>query len=120
MTNKEKTFFSEQQDYIVQMFKLFKDNDLAVLQIKSDTKFCPLLADAPDSQAVCTQIFSTIVSTLRKDVILPVESTESFLYDIVGESLKSSNEAQIASLSRITASLINKWKDGIEKKKNYF
>ncbi|KAI8092106.1 Dos2-interacting transcription regulator of RNA-Pol-II-domain-containing protein [Thamnidium elegans] len=101
----------EQQEYVIQMFKLFKENDLKVLQIESDAKFCPLSSDAPECQAVCTQIFSTIISTLRKDVALPIESTESFLDYLVAESLKSSNEAQIASLSRITASIINKWKD---------
>lgn len=105
-------FFSEQQEYIIPMFKLFKDGDLTVLQIKSDTKFCPLSQDAPECQVVCAQIFSTIVSALRKDVALPIESTENFLDYLVAESLNSSSDVQIASLSRITASIINKWKDG--------
>lgn len=103
---------SEQQEYIIPMFRLFKDGDLSVLQIESDTKFCPLSQDAPECQAVCTQIFSTIVSALRKDVALPAESTETFLDYMVTESVNSSSHVQIASLSRIVASIINKWKDG--------
>lgn len=94
------------------MFKLFKERNLEIIEIHSSSTFCPILADSPESQTPCTQIFSTIISALRKDVVLPIESAESFLDDIVGEALKSTNQAQVTSLSRIIASIINKWKDG--------
>lgn len=97
------------------MFKLFKDGNLEVLKSSSSARFCPLLAGAPESQTLCTQIFSTMISVLRKDVILPVESTQSFLDEIVSEALKSQNQAQVTSLSRIIASITNKWKDGNSK-----
>jgi hypothetical protein len=104
--------YSEQQEYVTRMFKLFKENDLSDLEISSNEVFCPLSAEAPEAQAVCTEIFSTVISALRKDVVLPNDSTESFLNQIIGEALKSTNQAQVVSLSRTVASIINKWKDG--------
>lgn len=94
------------------MFKLFKEGDLQILDIHSGATFCPLLANAPESQIPCTQIFGTMICAIRKDVLLPIESTELFLNELVEEALKSQNETQVISLARIIASIINKWKDG--------
>ncbi|KAG2213941.1 hypothetical protein INT47_001210 [Mucor saturninus] len=102
---------SEQHDYISTMFKIFKEGNLQILDIHSGATFCPLLANAPESQIPCTQIFGTMICALRKDVVLPIQSTESFLDELVGEALKSQNETQVISLSRMIASIINKWKD---------
>lgn len=103
---------SEQQDYVTRMFKLFKEGDLLNYNIPPNHSFRPLSAVAPEAQAACTQIFSTVVSALRKDVALPVDSIETFLDEIIGEALKSMNQAQVTSLSRVVASVANKWNEG--------
>jgi hypothetical protein len=103
---------SEQQDYAAQTFKYFREANLDDLGLNATPDFCPLSANASENQAACTQIFATVVGVLRKDVCLPIISSETFLDEMVGEALKSNCQAQIVSFSRIIASVINKWKDG--------
>lgn len=95
------------------MFKYFKDLDLSHLGLTATPGFCPLSAQASNAQAACTQIFATVISSFRKNVSMPIESNESFLDDIVAEALRSTHQAQIIAFSRIIASVINKWKDGM-------
>jgi DNA repair/transcription protein MET18/MMS19 len=91
---------------------LFKENDLSIVEVSDKSEFNPLSPNSAEALVACTQLFSTIVCSLRKDVKIPVESTELFLDEMVGKALKASNQAQVTSLSRIVASVINKWKDG--------
>lgn len=105
-------FFSEQEEYIAQIFKYFKETNISDFGFNATSDYCPLSAEASENQAICTQIFATIIGVIRKDVSLPIASTASFLDEIISEALKSTFQAQILSFSRIIASIINKWKDG--------
>ncbi|CAO0790534.1 unnamed protein product [Mucor circinelloides] len=102
---------SEQEEYATQAFRYFKEKDLDTLGLKATPNFCPLSAQASKAQAACTQLFATVVASLRKNATVPIQSNESFLDDIVSEALKSTHEKQILAFSRIIASIINKWKD---------
>lgn len=105
-------FFSEQKEYTAQIFKYFKEAILTDIGLNATSNFCPLSAKATENQAACTQIFATVIGVLRKDVSMPIVSSESFLDEIIGEALKSTCQAQVVSFLRIVASIINKWKDG--------
>ncbi|EPB91135.1 hypothetical protein HMPREF1544_02015 [Mucor circinelloides 1006PhL] len=102
---------SYQQEYATQAFRYFKEKDLDTLGLKATPNFCPLSAQASKAQAACTQLFATVVASLRKNATVPIQSNESFLDNIVSEALKSTHEKQILAFSRIIASIINKWKD---------
>ncbi|KAI8647563.1 RNAPII transcription regulator C-terminal-domain-containing protein [Parasitella parasitica] len=102
---------SDQEDYAVKVFKYFKDLDLRHLGLDALPTFSPLSAQASKPRAASTQLFATVVSSFRKDVTMPVASNNAFLDEIVGQALISTNQPQILAFSRITASIINKWKD---------
>ncbi|KAL9549495.1 hypothetical protein MBANPS3_005181 [Mucor bainieri] len=102
---------SEQEEYATQAFRYFKDLDLTPLGLKTASTFRPLSAQASEAQAACTQLFATVIASFRKSVVLPIQSNQSFLDDIVGEALGSMHEKQLLAFSRIIASIINKWKD---------
>ncbi|KAL7335341.1 hypothetical protein PS15p_200831 [Mucor circinelloides] len=102
---------SEQEEYATQAFRYFKEKDLDALGLKATPNFCPLSAQASKAQAACTQLFATVVASLRKNATMPIQSNESFLDNIVSEALTSTHEKQILAFSRIIASIINKWKD---------
>lgn len=102
------------------MFKLFKENDLLTIGVSDNAKFDANSVNASDATAACTQIFSTIVCSLRKEVKIPMESNELFLNDVVERAVNNSHQPQVTSLARIVASVINKWKDGIDMKNSLF
>ncbi|CEP08803.1 hypothetical protein [Parasitella parasitica] len=102
---------SEQEDNAVQIFKYFKDLDLSHLDLEATPTFSPLSAQASKAQAACTLLFATTISSLRKNVAMPITSKNVFLDEIVDQALKSTNQRQILAFSKITASVINKWKD---------
>ena len=94
------------------MFQLLGDNDLSTEKVVHNPKFNKTTEDSPEVRSAITQIFSTIVCSIRKGVALPVKSTESFLDDLVERIMNNSNLNQVTSLSRVVASVINKWKEG--------
>lgn len=102
------------------MFKLFKENDLSTIDVSGNAKFDPNSVNASDATAACAQMFSTIVCSLRKEVKIPMESNESFLNDVVERAVNNSHQPQVTSLARIVASVINKWKEGIDMKNAIF
>lgn len=85
---------------------------MATLKITSKLDPGPPSSNATQALAACTQIFSTIVCSIRKDVELPVDTIEVFLDDVIRRALKASSQAQVTGLARVVASVINKWKDG--------
>ncbi|RCH99505.1 hypothetical protein CU098_002625, partial [Rhizopus stolonifer] len=94
----------EQRSYVDKYFKHFKQENLF-----DKTDFCPLSSNAPEAQAACTQLFATIISSMRKDTSLPTESNQAFLDPMIEEALKSTFQTQIIAFCRIIASVINKW-----------
>ncbi|SAM02494.1 hypothetical protein [Absidia glauca] len=101
----------QQKVNIDKLFRLFVDGDLTTIGLLSESvEFAPLKSNAPDSQHTTGQLFGAIVSSTRKDVALPVESTETFLNHLVSLALGISNTILLHSIVRVIGSVINKSK----------
>ncbi|KAL9559611.1 hypothetical protein PS6_000706 [Mucor atramentarius] len=104
---------SAQKSFLDKTFKLFIDGQLPEFGITSTQQFKPLdnTSDTTEKQQSTCQLFAAIVSSLRKDVELPISSSiEDYLNELVTLALGATNPIQVACASRVIGSIINKWK----------
>ncbi|ORZ06644.1 Dos2-interacting transcription regulator of RNA-Pol-II-domain-containing protein [Absidia repens] len=109
LTVYQKLDSSRQKFNIDKLFKLFVEGDTTTIGI-SAAEFTPLKSDANDPQHTTVQLFSAVLSSIRKDVALPVESIEIFLGELITLALGSANTIFLNSLVRMIGSIINKLK----------
>ncbi|ORX52808.1 ARM repeat-containing protein [Hesseltinella vesiculosa] len=103
-----------QKENIDKLFKVYIQGDIDMIGLQSATPYTPLKSDASDAQHSTTHIFAALVSSLRKDVDIPVASTFAFLNEMVALAIKSENPILLKSVTRIVGSLLNKQKQDTE------
>ncbi|KAI8977927.1 Dos2-interacting transcription regulator of RNA-Pol-II-domain-containing protein [Pilobolus umbonatus] len=102
---------SEQKEFVDKTFKLFMHGEMSVLDIASRVPFKPTHISSSQEQKKSFQLFSAVICSLRKDVVLPLSNTEDYLNELVTLALTTDNHIQMVSTARMIGSIINKWKD---------